>query len=108
MKNSGNNEQVHIDEFITTINLKWLGTNPRQIEASHLLIAFVAGNLQALSIVDCPYFRNFIRYLKPEYSISTRKHLSTSLLPSIASTLQYLLISNLLSLEPHSRYMVQS
>ena len=81
------NEQVQIDQFIPTINLKWPGTNSRQIEASRLLIAFIAGNLQALSIVDCPYFRKFIGYLKPEYSIHTRKHLSTSLLPSIKSTL---------------------
>ena len=60
IKPTRNNEQVHIDKFITNINLKWPGTNSRQIEASRLLIAFVAGNFLALSIVDCPYFATLL------------------------------------------------
>ena len=80
-------QQSSINRFIKTTHDKWQHNDPRQIESSRKLVSFVAGNLQALSVVECGYLHDFVESLNPSFVMPSRKHLSRKLLPDTTTQL---------------------
>ena len=59
---------------------KYDSKNPKQIQASDMLVNFIAEDLIPLAVVDSTKFKKFVEKLDPMYQVPSRKHLSTVLL----------------------------
>ena len=62
--------------------------NPKQIQASDMLVDFIAEDLIPLAVVDSTKFKKFVEKLDPMYQVPSRKHLSTVLLKKKYSTVK--------------------
>ena len=59
----------------------WNIKDPRRIELTSSVVNYIAWSLQPLSHVDDANFRALLRKAQPAYTLPSRKHLSTKLLP---------------------------
>ena len=54
--------------------------HPKQKQVTDALVDFIAEDLMPLHLVDSPRFQKLLKSLDPQYSLPSRKHLSTTLL----------------------------
>jgi len=65
------------------LNQKYRQGDPKQEQATSVLVKMIAKDLQPLSVVEDEGFRNFVAVLDPRYNIPGRKTLRTSLIPRL-------------------------
>ena len=53
----------------------------KQKELTDAVVSFVASDLQPLSVVESPAFRKLLEKAEPRYTMPSRKHLSSKLIP---------------------------
>jgi len=78
--------QPTLTAFATTT--KWTSTDSRQVLLTNKLIDLIAVDLLPLSLADSPRFRTLMETAQPNFVIPSRKHLSTSLIPLRANSVQ--------------------
>ncbi len=71
---------------------KYTTVNPKQVSATECLVSFVAEDLMPLKLVDSYRFKAFVH---PQFSLPSRKHLSTNLLSKKYSVLKKQIIKRL-------------
>ena len=72
---------------------KWKHTDPRQIQLTNSVVGLIANDLLPLSLVDSEKFRSLLATAEPSFTMPSRKHLSTQLLPQRAATVRDKLIT---------------
>ncbi len=75
---------------------KWPSTDLRQIQLTNKVVDLISVDLLPLSLVDSPQFRSLLATAQPSFTMPSRKHLSTKLLPDralkVKSALKLLLL----------------
>lgn len=89
---------------------KWASTDPgQQQRITSAIVDFVAQDLQPLSVVESPAFRHILETAEPRYRMPSRKHLSSTLLPTLylPSSTAHRQAEQCLSHLPHHGYLDQ-
>lgn len=76
-------------------------THPKQVLATDCLVSFVAEDLMPLRVVDSDRFKAFVCALDPNFSLPSRKHLSTSLLEKKYSNSKMTVMKRLEAVKHH-------
>lgn len=74
---------------------KYSSTNPKQVLATDCLVSFVAEDVMPLRVVESDRFKAFVGALDPNYTLPSRKHLTTNLLEKKYSNLKKTVIKQL-------------
>lgn len=85
--------QSKVSPFVTTA--PWREGDPRQQELTKLVVNYIARGLQPLSTVEDPDFRALMKKAAPSYTLPSRKHLSTKLLPNRTEELKEIITDRL-------------
>ena len=67
---------------------KWKASDPRQVQLNNALAGFIATDLLPLYIVESASFRQLMEKAAPNFSMPSRKHLSSNLLPSVCYSVE--------------------
>ena len=73
--------------------------HPKQVQSTDCLVSFVAEDLMPLRVVESHRFKAFVQALDPNFSLPSRKHLSTTLLEKKYSVLRKAVIRRLEAVE---------
>ena len=67
--------------FMPVIQKKWKSSDAQQIQLTNSIVSLIATDLLPLSLVDSKQFRSLLHTAEPAFTMPSRKHLSTQLLP---------------------------
>lgn len=79
--------QTTLDSMVSNPK-KYASNDYQQVQITDALVSFIAVNLLPLSIVESSHFHDLMNASNLKYQVSTRKTLSTKLLPSKKSKIQ--------------------
>ncbi|KAG7175267.1 Zinc finger BED domain-containing protein 1-like 1 [Homarus americanus] len=79
-------KQLSMNKF--TRNSRWKSTDLCQMELTNCIVAFIAPDLLPLSLVESERFRILMATAEPMFTMPSRKHLSSVLLPQHSTTVQ--------------------
>ena len=74
-------EQVVLSSFVAVQPTKWGENDRRQQDMTDSVVKFLCNSLQPLSRVEDPAFKELLHKAQPAYTLPSRKHLSTKILP---------------------------
>ena len=80
-ESSQQSHQTTLDSVVSNPK-KYASNDYQQVQITDALVSFIAGNLLPLSTAESPHFHDLMNASNPKYQVSTRKTLSTKLLPS--------------------------
>ncbi|KAG7155883.1 Zinc finger BED domain-containing protein 1-like 3 [Homarus americanus] len=82
-------KQLSVNKFTrNSTGTKWKSTDLRQMELTNCIVAFIVHDLLSLSLVESERFCILMATAEPIFTMPSRKHLSSVLLPQHSTTVQ--------------------
>lgn len=71
---------MRVTDFTTEVR-KWKKTDDRQIALTNCVVTYITKDLLPVSTVESAAFKNLLEVAQPAFTVPSRKHLCSSLIP---------------------------